>query len=154
MAIEVKDCIAGIEKLSENLDSTMHRITKRALETIQVAGASFAPVGTPGNTTNPPGDLKRSIDVEGPRGGDGLYGGEVGPTVIYGRQRELGGHLYAKRARYMRFVKWGVVYYRKHVYQFPHPYMKPGRTVSIEPIWVMANKQIAGTIKGSEAEHV
>ena len=132
----------------------MDRITKRALETIQTAARGFAPIGTPGNTTAPPGFLKASIDVSGPRGADGLYGGEVGPTTVYGRQRELGGHIYPKRAKHLRFTKFGVTVYTDHVYQHPQPYLKPGRTSSLVPIDVMTREQIAKTLKGDTESEV
>ena len=127
----------------------MLRITDKALGTVQAAGRTFAPVGTPGNTTAPPGTLKASILVQGPRGADGLYTGEVGPTTVYGRQRELGGDIFPKRAKALRYVKFGDVVYTMHVYQHPEPYMKPGRTASLEPIHEMAREQIAKTIAGS-----
>jgi hypothetical protein len=151
---DVKACVAGLERLSKDMDRTMDRITKRALETIQTAARGFAPIGTPGNTTAPPGFLKASIDVSGPRGADGLYGGEVGPTTVYGRQRELGGHIYPKRAKHLRFTKFGVTVYTDHVYQHPQPYLKPGRTSSLVPIDVMTREQIAKTLKGDTESEV
>lgn len=131
MPVEIADTLAGIDELSKRFNTAMRDIVGDALHEIQLFGALFAPAGTPGNTTNPPGDLKRSIDVQGPQGGDGLYAGRVGPTVIYGRQRELGGHIYPKFARWLVFTKFGDTVYTKHVYQPPHPYMKPGRALAL-----------------------
>jgi hypothetical protein len=151
---DVKACVAGLERLSKDMNRTMFRITGKALDIVQTAGRSFAPIGTPGNTTAPPGTLKESILTQGPRGADGLYTGEVGPTTIYGRQRELGGHIYPKRAKALRFVKFGDVVYTTHVYQKPEPFMKPGRAASLKPIRDMAVEQVSKTIAGSTESEV
>jgi hypothetical protein len=149
---DVKACVLALERLSKDFDRTARRITSKALDTVQAAGRGFAPIGTPGNTTAPPGTLKESILVQAPRGADGLYYGEVGPTTIYGRQRELGGHIYPKHAKALRFVKFGDVVYTRHVYQKPEPYMKPGRDASLLPIREMAREQVAKTISSGTSE--
>lgn len=50
---------------------------------------------TPSAPGSPPslisGTLMRSIAVEGPTGGLGVYTASIGPTAIYGRIQELGG---------------------------------------------------------------
>ena len=85
-----------------------------------------APVGVFGNSTNTPGDLRRSIEVEGPEQiADHSWLARVGPTVIYGRQRELGGPIFPQAARVLRFEKFGEVVFTQSVFQFPRPYMKP-----------------------------
>jgi hypothetical protein len=104
--IRVAGTIAGLDALSLRVDAATLQSTADALHLFQAAGMLRAPVGTPGNTTNAPGDLARSIDVEGPEGGEGVYEGRVGPTVIYGRQRELGGAI-DKLDGYMKFSTTG-----------------------------------------------
>lgn len=147
MTADVKACIAGIDALSERMDHAMHDITTDALKEVRLWAAFYAPVGTPGNTTNPPGDLKRSFDIEAPVGGHGLYVGRVGPTTIYARQRELGGHIYPKRAKYLRFVKFGEVVYTRHVYQRGQFYTKRGRATAIPWIEKKTIDTIAVAIK-------
>jgi hypothetical protein len=116
--------IAGLDVLAKRVDNATRQSVADVLERFQGAGRLLAPKGTIGNTTNAPGDLARSILVEGPFGADGAFEGQVGPTVIYGRQRELGGPIFVKRAKQLRFVKFGTVYYRHAVFQKPEPYLK------------------------------
>ena len=149
MTADVKACVAGLERLSKNMDATMRRITDKALGDVQAGGRTFAPIGTPGNTTAPPGTLKESILTQGPRGADGLYTGEVGPTMIYGRQRELGGHIYPKRAKHLRFTKFGETVYTLHVYQRGQFYTKRGRATAIPWIEKKTYDTIAVALKTS-----
>lgn len=59
------------------------------------------------------------------------WSGMVGPTTVYGRQKELGGHIYPVRARYLRFIaRDGTLVFTHHVYQRPHPFLKPA-TVTV-----------------------
>jgi hypothetical protein len=115
--IRVAGTIAGLDALSLRVDAATLQSTADALHLFQAAGMLRAPVGTPGNTTNAPGDLARSIDVEGPEGGEGVYEGRVGPTVIYGRQREFGQHYPEQRYGGGDFV------FTHHVFQFGAHYM-------------------------------
>jgi len=146
VGVEVTACIAGMEALEHRMNTAVRQIVEDAAHLIQLAGAAKAPVGTPGNSTNAPGDLGRSVSVEGPYGGDGIYEAKVGPTMIYSRQRELGGAIYAKNARYMHFFQHGVERFERRVYQHPEPYMKPARDESIEPIAVLARARVAEAI--------
>jgi hypothetical protein len=115
VSINVLDTIAGLDALALRIDGATAQATADALHLFQAAGMLNAPIGTPGNSTNAPGDLARSIDVEGPAGGDGVYAGEVGPTVIYGRQRELGGTI-TKADGFMRFFTDGGGHYAEAIY--------------------------------------
>ena len=107
-----------------------------------------APVGVTGNSTNAPGDLRRSIVVEGPAGGDGIYSGKVGPTVIYGRQRELGGDIYPVHARALVFTKFGTVYTVQRVYQKPEPFLKPAYDEHLEDLEALAYEHGLAAIEG------
>lgn len=140
--------IAGLDALEQRVADATRQIVADAAHLIQADSMGFAPVGVVGNSTNMPGDLRRSIDVEGPVGGDAVWMARVGPTVVYGRQRELGGPIYPQRAKRLRFVKFGVVYYRHRVYQHPEPYMKPGRGAALPEIEAVASERIAIAVEG------
>ena len=144
--IDVADTIAGFEMLIDRVNAATEGIVGDALHLIQLAAMRNAPIGTPGNSTNPPGDLARSIDVDGPYGGDGLWAGEVGPTVIYGRQRELGGDIYPRTAKALHFWRFGEEVYTRHVYQAPEPYLAPAEAESLPAIQTMADERIAAAI--------
>jgi len=121
--VDIGATMAGLDALLKRVDNGVAAAVADGLHLLQLVGAANAPVGTPGNSTNPPGDLARSIDVEGPHGADGVYEGEVGPTTIYGRQRELGGDIYPKRARALHFFTFGHEVFTRHVYQVGAHYM-------------------------------
>lgn len=82
------------------------------------------------------GRLAGSIEVRGPAdGGEGIYTGEVGPTVRYGRIQELGGPIFPHGHPFLAFF-WdeapvgmrrlpdGRVLARRVVIK-KHPYLKP-----------------------------
>lgn len=143
---DVAQTIAGIDALIAALDDATRQITADAAHIIQAKSMKEAPVGVAGNSTNMPGDLRRSIMVTGPHGGDGVYEALVGPTVVYGRQRELGGAIYPVVARFLRFTKFGHVYYRRRVYQEPNPYMLRGEMGSLAAIEAMARARVAEVV--------
>lgn len=71
------------------------------------------------------GNLARSVEVkpivtQGP-----VAIASVAPHVVYARLQELGGHIYPKRHRFLRFPLNGRIYYKEHVYVPPRPYMRP-----------------------------
>ena len=130
--VDIGATMAGLDALLKRVDNGVAAAVADGLHLLQLVGAANAPVGTLENSTNPPGDLARSIDVEGPHGADGVYEGEVGPTTIYGRQRELGGDIpgdLAKsidvegRARTLHFFTFGREVFTRHVYQVGAHYM-------------------------------
>ena len=135
MPVDAGATIAGLEALRWRMDEAVRRSVAAAAHLIQGDAMRKAPVGTPGNSTNTPGDLGRSIDVQGPLGGDGRYEARVGPTVIYGRQRELGGDIYPVMASALRFRRFGEVVYRARVHQEPEPYLKPAAIEMRQPIY-------------------
>ena len=103
--ITVRETLGGLDILAKKLQVAGYLATKDALRDIQKYAIALAPTGTAGNTTNPPGTLKRHIDIEGPYGSKTKWTGKVGPTVEsanrwhvnYGGQREFGGDIYAGR---------------------------------------------------------
>lgn len=146
---DIAATISALRAASDRITEATRQIVADAAHLVQAASMGFAPVGTPGNSTNLPGDLRRSIMVDGPEQvGEGMFAAQVGPTVIYGRQRELGGAIYPKRARFLRFERFGVVHYRKRVYQHPEPYMKPGRAAAIPEIRAVAIARLTAAIEG------
>lgn len=145
---DVDATIAALDALMERVDDATGQIVADGLHLIQAASMGFAPVGVTGNSTNAPGDLRRSIIVEGPaRVGDHQWTGRVGPTVIYGRQRELGGAIYPQTARSLVFTKFGTTYYRQRVYQHPQPYMKPGADAAIPNIAAVRDARLSEAIQ-------
>lgn len=132
--IDVSLTVAALMDMGRAFDDAMRSITADALHEVQLMGALYAPAGSIGNTTNPPGDLKRSISKEGPEGGHGVYAGRVGPTIVYGRQRALGGPIIPKHGLWLVFTKFGDTVYTHHVVQGPHPYMSPARKQAIPQI--------------------
>lgn len=147
--IHVSATIAGLDALAERIDEATKQIVADAAHLVQRASMEFAPVGTAGNTTNTPGDLRRSIRVTGPEGGDGTYVAQVAPWIVYGRQRELGGTIRAYNpSGLLTFVKFGQVYRKASVYQVPHPYLEPGRDTSIPAIEAVAIERLSIAVKG------
>ena len=148
MGIDVSGTIAGLDLLAKRVDQATRQIVADVAHLFQAAGIDEAPVGVSGNSTNAPGDLRRSIDVQGPTGRDGIYEALVGPTVVYGRQRELGGAIYPVTATFLRFEKFGVVYYRTRVFQEANPYMKRGYVQTLPSIEPVARERLRAAITG------
>jgi len=148
MSVDVARTLAGLDALLARMDLGVKQSIADAAHLIQAAAMEKAPVGTPGNSTNAPGDLARSIEVEGPTGGDGIYAAELGPTVIHGRQRELGGEIYGFEPL-LHFFRFGQEIYTSRVYQKPEPYMLP----ALEENWVdiipLVNARIAEVLETS-----
>lgn len=168
MPIDVAKTIAGLDILSARVDEAVHEAVSEALALVQHLGQVNAPVGVPGNSTNPPGDLAASIFVTGPTGSGGIYSGLVGPTTVYGRQRELGGDIYPGRfarsigaidhpegtgaepgAYVLAFTIFGNFILTQHVYQSPEPYMLPSYIVMRDRLWVMTADRVARAIASS-----
>lgn len=147
---EVAATIAGLDALALRIDDATRQVVADVAHIIQAGGMGHAPVGRPGNSTNLPGDLRRSIMVEGPaRASEHSWLARVGPTVVYGRQRELGGAIYPRRARFLRFERYGVVEYSKRVYQRPQPYMRPGYDEGRRPALSVLISRMSAAIEGA-----
>lgn len=149
MPITVAATVAGLTLLGERFEEATRQVAADAAHIVQARAMVEAPVGTPGNSTNYPGDLRRSIEVQGPHDMGGEYVALVGPTVIYGRQRELGGDIYPKVARLLRFTKFGDTVFTAHVYQEPNPYMLRGEVASLPAIEAVVYSRLAAVIEES-----
>jgi hypothetical protein len=98
--------LAALDKIAWAIDRACLRIARDGAHIVQGLAMAKAPVGVAGNTTNPPGDLRRSIRATGPAVSPGAYTYRVAPWVDYGRQRELGGDLTPTTHEFMAFL-WG-----------------------------------------------
>ncbi|HEX7355318.1 MAG TPA: hypothetical protein VF288_10860 [Mycobacteriales bacterium] len=148
MPVDVAATIAGFDALGTRMDVAARGIASTAAHLVQAAAMKAAPVGTPGNSTNAPGDLRRSIDVQGPRALSAhAWEAEVGPTTAYGRQRELGGEILPRSARMLAFTKFGTLYVVPRVYQEPEPYMKPALDESRTVIGSAVTRIVAAAIE-------
>ena len=146
---EVSATIAGLEALKGRVSEATRQSVADALHLFQASGMGHAPVGVSGNSTNAPGDLRRSILVDGPVPvSEGTWTGEVGPTTVYGRQRELGGPIFPKSASMLRFTKFRTVYYRTAVYQHPEPYMLPAYHEVLPSLPAVVDGNIAAVLGG------
>jgi hypothetical protein len=124
-SIDVAATIAGLGAVGNMINETTGKAVGDVAHLFEARISIEAPVGTPGNSTNAPGDLGRSVIVTGPIGGDGVYEADVGPTMIYSRQRELGGRIYAKNpSGLLTYVKFGHLYRKPSVYQVGQYYTK------------------------------
>lgn len=132
----MSDVGTAIDALIARLVSATARATAEGAALVESAAKSNAPVKT--------GALVRSIEITGPvQIGVSKYQADIGPTIVYGRIRELGGHIVPKGHPYLAFL-WPEAFFRhpmlddgrvllRHVYQEPRPYLKPA-------VEVMANR--------------
>ena len=117
--------IAEIDKLIARLDAATAKGVMTGILDVEAKAKALAPIG-PSHGGDAPGDLRRSIQSQGPaRLGQGRYAARTGPTTRYGRIRELGGHIYPVRAKALRWQDGTGWHTAGHVYQKPHPYLKP-----------------------------
>lgn len=149
MPIEVGATIAGLDALSTALDDAMRQSVSDAAHIIQRIAMQKAPVGVAGNSTNMPGDLRRSIRVAPVVGGAGTYTTNVGPYVVYGRQRELGGPIYPVTATVLAFTKFGESVFTSRVYQKPEPYLLPAELEAVPLIEAKVRANFARVTAGS-----
>lgn len=119
MPVDVTAAVAALTKLGDAIDAATRNAVFEGAARVDAAAKGNAPVLT--------GSLRRSIDIEGPtRVGLASYRARVGPTMIYGRIRELGGDIYPKQARILRWWdKAGNKVFAMHSHQVPRPYLKP-----------------------------
>jgi len=117
---------AAFEEAVLRIELAFAEAVEEVLESAKTHLEEFAPVGREGNSTNPPGDLKDSMVIEGPVGGDGVFTGSVGPTAVsawdgvteYGHFRDVGGTLIAHNdSGLMTFTIDGNIYRKSIVVQ-------------------------------------
>lgn len=135
MPVEVAATIAGLEAWLDRMRAATRDAVAEGASEINWLARANAPIGLP-----TPGRLKASIRVTGPYPlSRDAYAAKVGPTVVYGRIRELGGHIWphghpflafqwAQAPPTMRRLPDGRVLAR-HVYQRGRPYLKPATEV-------------------------
>jgi hypothetical protein len=140
MASDVSSTLAGLDALVQRVHGAVRKSVSDVAHLFQAQAIENAPVGDPDNSTNPPGDLRRGIVVEGPIGGDGSWAARVGPKVTsahpgpggevlnYGRQREFGGEIYPRISSRLVFLKYGVTYHRLSVFQAGSHFLLRART--------------------------
>lgn len=150
MSIDAAETIAALTALGARARDGMRDTVNAVLADLQDKAQGFAPIGTEGNATDPPGTLRDSIVPTPAVGSGGIYTGDVGPTTIYGRQRELGGPIDPKRVGgWMIFEIFGERVRTDHVYQHPEPYMKPARDLEDAPAIRITLEKMTAVIAGS-----
>jgi hypothetical protein len=144
----------ALDELTIALTAASAAITKEGAEVVQSA-ARF-------NLTDAIGPLAQSIMITGPdRIALSAYQTEVGPTLVYGRQRELGGPIdpvertvLTAAFRDPGYWMWdygdgrGLVdVYTPHVFQFGQHYLKRGVDVSIPEYYAIAIRRWAAALR-------
>lgn len=115
--------IAALDRLKARIDDATRDAVDDVLHKFQDAIVTEAPVGVPPNSTNAPGDLGRSVRIDGPSPVSAhSWEGMVGPTTIYARQRELGGWIYGNPLLYFYSTKQGHKIHKHEVYQVGQHY--------------------------------
>ena len=150
---DVAETVAALTRLQGRLDDAMVAIVSEVLERVQTqARANTSDFHYDYPEAKPPGELAASIIKEGPIGGGGVYQGAVGPTVVYGAQREFGGHIFAHGGGLMKFAYRGSMWYTPHVYQQEYQsgrYLSPaGRKVGNQYARGIAEYYLTEAING------
>lgn len=160
---DVSATIAALDALTLRVHGATRDAVGDAAHLFQAQSMRNAPVGQPGNSTNPGGDLARSIAVEGPIGSGGSYAALVGPTVTtahpgiggrvynYGRLREFGGEIHPNVATYMVFKKFGVYAMKRSVFQEGALYLTRARADAsvLAQIEVALQTRVAQAVTGA-----
>ena len=131
--IDVTATLAGIDALEVRLDVAVFGLVDEIAEETGHRARALAPVGFSHGSgpdhlgASVPGTLRDSILVAGPFG-DAAGGWEalVGPTVIYGRLRELGGTIVPVTKPALRWWDVNGLYHSARVTRpRGRPYLKP-----------------------------
>jgi Bacteriophage HK97-gp10, putative tail-component len=160
MPIDVAATMAGLDALAHRVSHATERIVERSAHVFQALAMANAPVGDPENSTNAPGDLARSIQVDGPYGGGDSFVARVGPTVTtanpgpygrimnYGRQREFGGEITPNGPKMLVFEKFGSVYFASRVYQDGAFYLTRARVEGGPTVEVVIVEELTVAVEG------
>jgi hypothetical protein len=116
--------VSAFEKMSRDIQKAGENIRKKEITAVKLGGNAYK------NDVQPllqykTGTLRRSVHVEPSI--DGISPVSlVGTNVIYARQRENGGFIKAKNAKFLHWVDdEGNDHFAKQVYQNPHPVWRP-----------------------------
>ena len=147
-SIDVAGTIAGLQLMKDNVREALQQSSSDALKTYRDTAKTLAPVGEPGNSTNPPGQLRDSIRAQVYGGSDGVFRFRVGPRTIYARQRELGGVILPVRAFRLIFHIYGVRVRTERVFQYGSFFMKRTQETQTGPIFDRAKARMMEATTG------
>lgn len=133
MPIDVSKTVAALDVLAARFKEAARSATGDGAYAIRDGARELAPLGI--------GTLRASIIVDGPRQassvpglvaslphGDAVYAAKIGPTVVYGRIREIGGRIPGRRKAmihpYLRWQHDGHWVFRRSVYQHGTGYLR------------------------------
>lgn len=124
MTVDVRAAIIALDKLMADLDTATRAGVSAGADRVQTLGRAYVP-HTSGRGD---GELAPSIVVTGPSPTGAVeYTALVGPTVDYGRIREIGGHIPGrKKVMTHPFLRWeidGKPIFARKVYQHGAKYM-------------------------------
>lgn len=160
MPSDVSGTIAGLDALVRRVHDATEQSVSDVAHMFQGLAMKLAPVGSPGNSTNAPADLARSVEVDPIVGGDGVYATRVGPTVVtrnpgpggrvynYSRQREFGGEITPRVAQRLRFSKGGRVYFAHRVMQAGSHYLGRARADGAPFVETLVDKNLTIAVEG------
>ena len=149
MPIEVDACIAGLARLAKRVETATAEIAMEGAFLVEAAAKGDAPVLT--------GTLRRSIDVKGPHMlGPFAFSADVGPTVVYGRMRELGGWIPGGAVPRPKppgtSLYWvdssGGQHFASLVHQHGRPYLRPALVASVEKYHDLAARRWNEALSG------
>lgn len=120
MAVEAEGAIAALDRLMVSLHEATHDGVEDGAKAVQDGARAFAP--------HLSGELAGSITITGPTPtGVASYAALVGPTVVYGRIRELGGPIPGRRTvmthPYLRWYWEGRPVFKRKVHQHGTHYL-------------------------------
>ena len=157
MPVEVEEAIAALTRLQNRLDDETRAIVKDGADLIQLNARAATPIGTPGNTTNAPGELRESIVTTPVAGGGGRWVARVLTDLVYSWQREAGGELHGAMAfNWGKYPngRWGTITHLSdgrvlvwHVTQVGAFYMEKGRDRSVNGIRRIAINRVNAAIR-------
>ena len=149
----MSDFTAAIDNLQRLLVEATAKASLEGGMLVEGLAKANAPVKT--------GTLKRSIDTSGPRPTGAVeFTTLVGPTVIYGRLRELGGWIPggatpqpktdASRPQWLHWVdEAGGEHFARLVHQTGRPYLKPAVEASRARFRALCANRWAGAIRAA-----
>jgi hypothetical protein len=135
---DTSDMQAAIDRLAGRANAAVEKATRRGIAFFVAAAMAHAPVakstaavtddsGTVVAPRHTGGTLRRSIHiVEVTQTGPGRWLATAGPSVIYGRFRDLGGTIVPKNVSMLRFAIDGQIVFAHSVTQKGSFYMEKG----------------------------